>query len=268
MTLLEIIVLAILQGLTEFLPISSSGHLILVPALLGWPDQGIAFDVAVHFGTLSAVMWFFRAEVRGLLAGFFTQLSSTRSEDNRRFALLAWLIIIGTVPVGLAGILLRDWIAAELRAPLIIAATTAGFGIALWLAERLGVRRRGESDLRVADALLIGIAQALALVPGTSRSGITMTAGMMLGLRPAAAARFSFLLSIPVILLAALLELAKLLGTDVPTDWTALALGTLLSATVAYLTIKYFLKFLDRIGMLPFMLYRLALAFVIVVVLV
>ena len=245
MTLLEIVVLAILQGLTEFLPISSSGHLILVPALLGWPDQGIAFDVAVHFGTLSAVMWFFRAEVRGLLAGFFTQLSSTRSEDNRRFALLAWLIIVGTVPVGLAGILLRDWIAAELRAPLIIAATTAGFGIALWLAERLGVRRRGESDLRVADALLIGIAQALALVPGTSRSGITMT-----------------------ILLAALLELAKLLGTDVPTDWMALALGTLLSATVAYLTIKYFLKFLDRIGMLPFMLYRLALAFVIVVVLV
>lgn len=267
MTLLEIVVLAILQGLTEFLPISSSGHLILVPAFLGWSDQGIAFDVAVHFGTLSAVVWFFRDEVRKLFAGFFMQLSDARTEDHRRFALLAWLIVVGTLPVGIAGLLLRDWIGAELRAPIIIAATTAGFGVALWLAERLGVRRRGEADLRVSDALLIGIAQALALVPGTSRSGITMTAGMMLGLRPAAAARFSFLLSIPVILLAALLELTKLLGTDAPTDWRALAIGTALSAFVAYLTIKYFLKFLDRIGMLPFMVYRLALAAVIVAVL-
>ncbi|MEM7765464.1 MAG: undecaprenyl-diphosphate phosphatase [Pseudomonadota bacterium] len=267
MNWLEVIVLAIVQGLTEFLPISSSGHLILAPAFLGWGDQGLAFDVAVHVGTLLAVVWYFRDDIGRMLVAFFTPRRS-RSTAASQDARLAWLIIIATIPVGLAGLGLRDFIEASMRSPAVIAATTAGFGVLLYVAERLGPSRRTVPDMRWWDAILIGFAQACALVPGTSRSGVTMTAGMAMGLTAEAAARFSFLLSIPVIVLAGGLETLKLVESDAPTAWGTLLVGAALSAAVAYLTIKYFLKFISRIGMLPFMLYRLALAALIVYVLV
>ncbi|MEL7311766.1 MAG: undecaprenyl-diphosphate phosphatase [Pseudomonadota bacterium] len=258
MSLIEIIVLAIVQGMTEFLPVSSSGHLILVPAILGWEDQGLAFDVAVHVGTLLAVMLYFRAELIGM-ASAVLKLGRGGPEVASDYR-LAWLIVLATVPVGLVGLLARDFIEAHLRSPMVIALTTAVFGVALWLAAKFLAGDRRVQEVRWVDAALIGAAQALALVPGTSRSGITMTMGMARGLSAEASARFSFLMSIPVIVLAGGLETVKLAQQNTPIDVTALAVGTLVSGVFAYATIAFFLAVLKRIGMFGFMIYRLLLA--------
>ena len=256
MTLLQIIVLAVVQGLTEFLPISSSAHLILVPVLSQWQDQGLAFDVAVHVGTLSAVMWYFRIEIVNMFIDWLDSLKQRRLVGESR---LAWAVLWGTVPVGLAGLLFHDLVDTVLRSPLVIAWATIGFGLLLWFADARGQRRRDEHSITWKDVLIIGCAQALALIPGTSRSGITMTAALMLGLTRTAAARFSFLLSIPAILIAGGYKGLKLIEQSVPVDWLALVLGIVLSGVMAYVCIHYFLKLLERIGMLPFVIYRLVL---------
>ncbi|MGD8515264.1 MAG: undecaprenyl-diphosphate phosphatase [Granulosicoccaceae bacterium] len=256
MTLLQIITLALMQGLTEFLPISSSAHLILVPVLTGWQDQGLAFDVAVHVGTLSAVVLYFRRDVLRLMHdGMLSVLQRRQVGDSR----LAWAVVIGTIPAGLAGVLGHDFIATQMRTPLVIAGATIGFGLLLGLSDWLGQRQRDERSLGMIDVLLIGLAQALALVPGTSRSGITMTAGLLLGLTRQAAARFSFLLSIPIILASGGLETWKLASGAAPVDWNALFMGVLISGVSAFTCIHFFLKWLDRVGMWPFVWYRLAL---------
>ncbi|MGB0722983.1 MAG: undecaprenyl-diphosphate phosphatase [Gammaproteobacteria bacterium] len=253
---LQIIVLAIVQGLTEFLPISSSAHLILVPEVFGWPDQGTAFDVAVHVGTLIAVLGYFRVEVMNMTVDWSRSLATRQMQGE---AWLAWAVVIGTLPAVAAGLLFKDIIETELRSPLVIAATTIGFGLLLWFADATGKRLRNEHTIGLRDTLIIGFMQALALIPGTSRSGITITAALMLGLDRSAAARFSFLLSIPLILAAGLLKTKDLLEQTGPVDWGAIALGTVLSAISAYLCIHWFLKLLDRLGMLPFIVYRLIL---------
>ncbi|MFN2308689.1 MAG: undecaprenyl-diphosphate phosphatase [Gammaproteobacteria bacterium] len=262
MELFQIIVLALLQGLTEFLPISSSAHLILVPQLVDWPDQGLAFDVAVHVGTLCAVVVYFRTELHAMLRDWARSLTGHGQTPDSR---LAWAVGFGTLPVGLAGLVFADLIETQLRSPLVIAATTIVFGALLWWADVQGRRVRDEHSLGWRDVLVIGIAQAIALIPGTSRSGITMTAGLMLGLTREGAARFSFLLSIPVIFLAGGLETRKLISAAVAPDWQALAWGSLLSALSAYLCIHVFLKLLERIGLWPFAVYRLALGCLLVV---
>lgn len=256
MGIIQIIVLAVLQGLTEFLPISSSAHLILVPQLVDWPDQGLAFDVAVHVGTLSAVVFYFRHELAVMTRDWLASLRRRRLVGESR---LAWAVLFGTIPVGLAGLLLHDPIGELGRSVQLIAVTTIGFGLLLWAADAWGRRVRDEHHLRWSDVLVIGLAQALALVPGTSRSGITITAGLLLGLSRQAAARFSFLLAIPVIVLAGGLETVELVRTPGPVQWTALWLGALISAVTAYACIALFLRLLERIGMLPFVLYRLLL---------
>ncbi len=261
MDIIHVVVLAIVQGLTEFLPISSSGHLVLVPRFMGWPDQGLAFDVAVHVGTLSAVLFYFRDELREMLRAWLKSLAGGALDQDAR---LAWAVLIGTIPVGLVGLMSNGWIEEHLRSPMLIAATTAGFGVILGLADRFGARTRDEHSLRLRDVLMIGMAQALALVPGTSRSGITMTAGLALGLDRAAAARFSFLLSIPVIVLAGGLETFELVAAPGPVPWSDLLLAVALSAASAYLCIRLFLRFLESHGMMPFVIYRLLLAAVIV----
>jgi len=255
MTLIQIIVLAIVQGLTEFLPISSSAHLILVPVLSDWPDQGLAFDVAVHVGTLSAVVWYFRHDLITMTKDWTASCVQRKTIGDSR---LAWAVIIGTIPVGAAGLFLHDLVDTVLRSPLVIAWATIGFGLLLWWADVQGKRQRDEHHLSWKDIIVIGLAQVLALIPGTSRSGITMTAGLMLGLTRSAAARFSFLLSIPAILMAGGYKGLKLLG-DGNVEWTAIIIGTVLSAVTAYLCIHVFLKVLERMGMLPFVIYRLAL---------
>ncbi len=258
MDILQIIVLALVQGLTEFLPISSSAHLILVPYLTDWPDQGLAFDVAVHVGTLTAVIIYFRKEISKMFFAWLASLKGRHSEDSR----LAWGVLIGTIPVGLAGLLFKDVISEHLRTPLVIAVTTIIFGLLLWYADWSGKRNRDEHSLSWKDIVIIGCAQAVALIPGTSRSGITITAGLMLGLTAPAAARFSFLLSIPVIVLAGGVETLDYLKVASINDMNDLIIGALISAVSAYLCIHYFLMLLERIGMTPFVIYRMLLGVV------
>ena len=248
--------LALLQGLTEFLPISSSAHLILVPRLLGWRDQGLAFDVAVHVGTLVAVLIYFRHEVTAIVVDWLRSLRTGRLDPN---AMLGWGVIVGTVPVGLVGLLLKDWIEVHLRSPLVIAGATIVFGLLLWIAERWHRGRRSLTQLTWMDAFVIGVFQAIALIPGTSRSGITITGALFLGYDRLSAARFSFLLSIPVIFLAGGLKTLDLVRAEVPVDWDLLLLGVAVSALAAYGCIGWFMRLLARVGMVPFVLYRLLL---------
>lgn len=253
----QIVVLALVQGLTEFLPVSSSAHLILVPVLSSWPDQGLAFDVVVHLGTLTAVLWYFRKDVSQLTIDWTQSCVKKQTVGESR---LAWLVIIGTIPVGAAGLLLHDVVDNVLRSPIVIAWATIGFGLLLGVADYVGKNKntQNEHQLSWKNGMFIGVAQALALIPGTSRSGITMTVGLFAGLTRQAAARFSFLLSIPVILMAGGYKTLKLIQEGNGIDWFAMGLGYVLSALSAYICIHYFLKMLERIGMTPFVIYRVA----------
>jgi len=259
MNIFEAIALAVIQGLTEFLPISSSGHLILTPELFGWLDQGLGFDIAVHLGTLVAVAVYFRRDLLAMTRGVF----APGSADGRT----AWLLVLASIPLGIAGVLSADIVSTTLRAPAVIAAASAGFGVVLWLADRYGRGARNEHSLTLRDALLIGIGQALALIPGTSRSGITMTVALMLGLSREAAGRFSFLLAIPAIVMAASWQIVQFAAEPDTTQWGILAIATALSAVTAFVAIALFLKLIGRIGMGVFAIYRIALAVVIVYVL-
>ncbi|HEX5678800.1 MAG TPA: undecaprenyl-diphosphate phosphatase [Alcanivorax sp.] len=259
---IQALILALIQGFTEFLPISSSAHLILPSQMFGWPDQGLAFDVAVHLGTLLAVVAYYRRDLWAMTRGAGDGIVQRRMNPDLRLGLL---VVLATVPAVAAGFLAKDLIENELRSAAVIAVTTVVFGVLLWLADVYGARKRAVAELGVGSALLIGVAQAVALIPGTSRSGITITAALALGFRRKDAARFSFLLSIPVILGAGLLKTKDLLESTVPVDWGHMGLGVAVSAVTAYLTIMLFLRLLDRVGMLPFMLYRLLLGAVLFV---
>ena len=255
------IVLAIVQGLTEFWPISSSAHLILVPRIMGWPDQGLAFDVAVHVGTLLALLLYFRRQLATLVVAWFDSVFRGRQKADGR---LAWQILVGTIPVGLAGMLFGDYIEAHFRSPLFVAGTLSGFGLLMYVADRLGRGTRDEFAVTWPQALAIGCAQALALMPGTSRSGITMTAGRALGLTRSGAARFSFLLAIPGIAAAGGYEGLKLVTSDAGVDWSSMAIGMAFSALAGLACIHLLIRFIERIGLLPFTIYRLAIAALIV----
>jgi undecaprenyl-diphosphatase len=256
MDTLQIIVLALIQGITEFLPISSSGHLILPQGLLGWPEQGLAFDVAVHVGTLVAVLSYFRQDIFNITKDWSLSLVGHGQTQNSQ---LAWYIALATIPAGIAGLLFDDFIEAHLRTTIVIAITTIIFGLLLgWADSSLDKRTKDLRDMTIKIALIIGCAQALALIPGTSRSGITITAALFCGLHREASARFSFLLAIPIILLSGGYKTLELLGAE-SVNWWDLFLGALLSAVSAFLCIHYFLKFINRIGMMPFVIYRLVL---------
>ena len=261
METLHFFILGLVQGLTEFLPISSSAHLILLPRIAGWEDQGLAHDVAAHLGTLAAVCWYLRADLGQIAAGYLS--ASPETAPGRR---LGNLLVMATVPIVLAGLLLHDVAATSLRDPLVIALATIGFGLLLAWADHSGKRVRGGPALIMRDALLIGLSQCLAIIPGTSRSGITITAGLMLGLNRAAAARFSFLLSVPTILLAGVFETWQWLGSGQPVPVTSMTVVALVSAASALLTLHFFIRFINRTGMLPYVVYRLSLGTVLLVV--
>ncbi|MEM8766837.1 MAG: undecaprenyl-diphosphate phosphatase [Pseudomonadota bacterium] len=250
---LQIIVLALVQGITEFLPISSSAHLILVAELGIWPDQGLPFDVAVHLGTLAAVCLYFRSDLLTYLNSSFGAISGRGVDDD-----FLEMLKVGaaSVPVAIAGLLFKDDVEGTWRTLTTIATTTIVFGILLGFADRRPGSREAFSWL---DALLIGGAQMLALIPGTSRSGITITAALLLGLSRTRAARFSFLLSIPTIAGAALLTTLDLLATPEPARWLDLISGAALAAISAYLCISAFIALVERTGMLPYVIYRLLL---------
>ncbi|MGD9661978.1 MAG: undecaprenyl-diphosphate phosphatase [Porticoccaceae bacterium] len=263
MSLFQVVVLAIIQGVTEFLPISSSAHLILPSALLGWPDQGLAFDVAVHVGTLIAVVSYFRKDLTILVRAWCSQCFRGNSSAEGR---LGWFIILATIPAGIAGLLFDNFIETHLRSVLVIALTTIAFGLLLGFADKRPTKIKTLDALEWKQALIIGIAQALALIPGTSRSGITMTAALALGFDRVTAARFSFLLSIPVIILSGGFKTVELLGaTAVP--WGQISLAISLSAITAYGCIYTFLAWINRMGMMPFVWYRVLLGAVLLLLL-
>lgn len=250
---LQLIFLSLVQGLTEFLPISSSAHLVLPAQLTDWPDQGLAFDVGVHFGTLIAVVAYFRAELFSMAQGALTYPIHRKYTDDIDLMLK---LAAATIPVMIVGFLAKDFIATNLRTVPVIACTTIAFALVLWLADR----RPGGSEMPLwRDAWIIGAAQVLALVPGTSRSGITITAALLAGLSRTGAARFSFLLAIPTIAGAQLLLTLDLLQTGSEQMWSDLITGAVLAGISAYLCIHYFIALVERTGMLPYVIYRLVL---------
>lgn len=258
----QAVVLAIVQGLTEFLPISSSAHLILPAKILGWPDQGVAFDVAVHLGTLSAVIFYFRKTLRELLQGAF---QAVREKSWNQEMNLIVAVIIGTLPAGLAGLMLKGFIETSLRTTLVIASSTVFFGVVLGMADRWGNKNKQQHQISVLSGLWVGLAQMLALIPGTSRSGITITAALALGYDRVTAAHFSFLLSIPLILAGGSLGMLDLMEEGGAINVQTTFYATVLSAVVAFGTIHGFVRLLDRVGMMPFVIYRILLGGILLV---
>jgi undecaprenyl-diphosphatase len=269
MSLFQAIVLAIVQGLTEFLPVSSSAHLILIPKLLHWPDQGLAFDVALHAGTLIAVVvYFFRDWVELTLAGlgfnYPNGASSEQVQHNRR---MFWYLVAATIPGAIVGFLFEKKIEEYLRDPRPIAMAMIGVALLMWYAEYVSKLERGMDRVGFADAMTIGVAQSTALFPGVSRSGITITAGLFRGMTREAAARFSFLLSTPLIAGAAAKELPGLIKMrhtgqlDLPIS--TLAISIAVSAIVGYLVIAFFLRYLQTRTLKIFIYYRILFGIVI-----
>jgi undecaprenyl-diphosphatase len=254
---LQIVVLAVVQGITEFLPISSSGHLILVPYFTAWPDQGLEFDLAVHIGTLTAIVAYFRTTLAAMARDWVLSIRGRREVGESR---LAWAVLFGTIPAGLVGLAFRHDIETTLRSPLVVASTTVGYALLLLAANRCR-GARDERSIGWIDVVVIGCAQALALVPGTSRSGVTITAGLFRHLSREAAARFSFLLAVPVMAAAGLADAIGFSGEAAsgPVDAQGIVLGLVVSAVTGFACIHYFLKWLTRFGLLPYVIYRLAL---------
>ena len=260
MSTIDVFILALIQGLTEFLPISSSAHLILPSAVFGWQDQGQALDVALHVGTLLAVVLYFRKEVGSMAVAWFGTVGIGPEKNNHSFdGKLAWWILLASIPLGLVGLLGKDFIEENLRSAAVIAITTLVFGLLLGFADIKAKENVSVEKLGFKGAMIIGLAQAIALIPGTSRSGITMTLGLMLGLSKENAARFSFLLSIPAIIMTGGYLTYKLVTSAEPVDWNTLGLGSVLAFFSAYACIHYFLILVGKLGMMPFVIYRLIL---------
>jgi undecaprenyl-diphosphatase len=267
---LQVIVLALVQGITEFLPVSSSAHLVLPAQLTSWPDQGLAFDVAVHFGTLIAVLAYFRKDLLSMLwaigqapavyAARSSEVPSNAETEQAAQGIVQLLKLgLATIPVVIIGFLGKDFIQDNLRTVPVIATTTMLFGAALWYADR---RPTTNTTITWQAAAIIGLAQSIALIPGTSRSGITITAALLLGLSRVEAAKFSFLLAIPTIAGAQLLLSLDLAAGNLDTDLAKVAAGAALAGVSAYLGIHYFMQLVERTGMLPYVLYRLVLGLV------
>lgn len=256
MTYVQALVLGLVQGLTEFLPVSSSGHLILVPYVLGWPDQGLAFDAMIHLGTLGALLAYFRGELRGLLTGAL----------SRR---VGFILIAATIPAGVAGLAFGGVIERSLRSPVVVAASLVVWGLVMWAADRRAAApHAGPGDplerIGWAKGMWVGVAQTLALVPGTSRSGITISAGLLGGMDRATAARFSFLLGIPVTGAAAGLKTLQMVGTEVaPGESGPLLAALAASFASGWLAVWFLVRYLKRRSLGPFVVYRLGLAVVI-----
>jgi undecaprenyl-diphosphatase len=263
MSLIQAIILALVQALTEFLPVSSTAHLVLFPWLLNWPDPGLAFDVALHAGTLLAViLYFFRDWVKLIACGLGINYTANATAEevsvNKR---MFWYMVIGTIPAAILGKLFHHQIEDELRKPIIIGISLVVVALAMWWADTKSKLNRNLDSSNMGDAVAIGSAQALALWPGVSRSGITITAGLFRGFTREAATRFSFLLSTPVIAGAVASELPKLIkmhkagGLDLPTS--TLLVSILVSGVAGYFVIAFFLKYLQTRTLQPFIIYRL-----------
>ena len=264
---IEPIVLGIVQALTEFLPISSSAHILIVSQVLHWGDPGAAFTAVTQIGTEVAVLIYFRKDIGRIVATWFRSLrdSSLRSDPDAR---MGWLVIIGTIPISVLGIAFSHQIETVARNLWLVAAMLAIFGLVLGASDALGARVRTSQQMTWRDGILIGIAQALALIPGVSRSGATISGGLFLGYTREAAARFAFLLAVPAVLLSGFYEATKIGKDDAPTSWGPTILATLIAFAVGYSVIRWLMRYLMTGSFRPFVFYRLGLAAVLVVLLV
>lgn len=263
MTYTQGVVLGVVQGLTEFLPISSSGHLILIPRLLGWPDQGLAFDAVMHLGTVAALLAYFWPDVGRMASALWA-----RGVEHGAARRLAGLLLVATIPGGLAGFLFGATIESRLRVPWIVATSLIGWALVMWLADRQAARRRNRTgrpeDVGWGPGLAVGVSQAVALIPGTSRSGITITAGLLVKMNRVTAARFAFLLGIPITAGAGGLKLLELLGRGfAATEGGPLIAGLVAAFASSFGAVWFLINFLQRGSLLPFVLYRLGLGLVI-----
>ncbi|OEU89536.1 undecaprenyl-diphosphate phosphatase [Streptomyces oceani] len=272
MSWFESFVLGLVQGLTEFLPISSSAHLRLTAAFAGWEDPGAAFTAVTQIGTETAVLIYFRKDIARIVSAWFRSLirKATRHDHD---AQLGWLVIIGSIPIGVLGLTFKEQIEGPFRDLRLIATTLIGLGIVLGLADWFAVRRaesgrgrvaregKGIEQLTVRDGLLYGLAQAMALVPGVSRSGATISAGLFMGYTREAAARYSFLLAIPAVLASGALELTEIGEGHV--SWGPTVLATVLAFAVAYVVIAWFMRFISTRSFMPFVIYRVLLGLLI-----
>ncbi len=266
MPLLEVIILGLVQGLTEFLPVSSTAHLALVPWLFHWQDPGLGFDIALHVGTLAAIIiYFFRTWVQIILQGFGIKVDG--DPELKQNKMLLWLMAIATLPVGIFGYIFKEQAETTWRNPMVIASMMIGVGIILWICDRIGNRDKNLGQITTADAILIGLAQAVSIVPGTSRSGATISAGLWRNLDRAAAARFSFLLSTPAIAAAAakdFYDIHKHQGGIPPEMHMPFIVGILVSGVSGLAVIHFFLEFLRRRSMNVFVVYRIVFGIIII----
>ncbi len=270
MTILQALILGIVQGLTEFLPVSSSGHLIFVPHIFGWADQGLTFDVIVHLGTLVAVVWYFRNRIVRVFRSFLPASAGRDSDERRVERQFGWMIALSIIPAFLAGFFLSEVFGIEMRSPLIVALGFIVWGIVLGIADAYNTRLRihvGEVSWKT--ALFMGVAQAIALIPGTSRSGITMTAGLFSKLTKKQSAEFSFLMSVPVIVVAGVLKIVEMGQTGgASTDVIPLVVGFFASMFSGYVAIWGLLKVIEKWRFLPFVFYRIVMGILIIIFLV
>ncbi len=265
MSVVQSIVLGIVQGLTEFLPISSSAHLRIVPAIFGWDDPGAQFTAIIQLGTMAAVVIYFWRDLLAVVTTWFRSLTrpALRGELHAR---MGWYLIIGTIPIAIFGFLFRNQIENGARSLYLMGTTLIVFGLVLGAADYLGSKKRPVTAVNRKDAIIMGLAQALALIPGVSRSGATITAGLIMGLDREAAARFSFLLSVPAIVLSGLFGLVNEVGSGSGNaGWGAIIVATIVSFVVGYGSIAFLLKWLARHTLYIFVVYRVALGLVILV---
>lgn len=261
----EAIVLGIVQGLTEFLPISSSAHLLIVSQLFGWEDPGAAFTAVTQIGTESAVIIYFWRDIWRIVTTWLKSLTdaSLRSHIDAR---MGWYVIIGTLPIGFFGYTFQDAITTTARNLWLVAFTLIFFGLILGIADRVGPKRKTIEDLNIRDGLLYGLAQSLALIPGVSRSGASISGGLFLGYDRAAATRYAFLLAIPAVLVSGFYEATKISDQEV-VSWGPTILATVISFIIGYLVIAWLLRYIASNSYLPFVIYRIGLGLLIIVLL-
>jgi len=265
MSLFHAVLLAIVQGFTEFLPISSSAHLALAPWLLGWEDQGLTFDIALHFGTLAAVLiYFFRDWMQIIAQGL--GLNYSPDPELRKSPKLLWLLCLATIPVGVVGLALKDYVETTLRSPVLIGGMLIAVGLLMGWADRVGRREKRIGDVSFGDGMSIGLAQALAVIPGTSRSGITIVTGLFRGIDRESAAKFSFLLSTPAIGGAAAKSFLDLMeeGGVAPEMVLPFVVGMAVSALTGCIVIRYFLQFLRGHTLRFFVAYRIIFGIIVI----
>ena len=262
---LQAIVLGISQGLTEFLPISSTAHTLIVSKLLGWPDPGAAFTAVTQVGTELAVVIYFRQDIARILKAWFASLTK-KSERANPDAKMGWYVIIGTLPIGIAGLAFKSSIETTARNLWLVAATLIVMGILLGLADRYAKHTKSETDINTKNAVLFGLGQALALIPGVSRSGATITAGLAMGFKRDVAARYSFLLAIPAVFASAALTAGDI-SSDSFVNWPATIVATIVAFVVGYFVIASLMKYLQTRTFLPFVIYRIALGTLLMVLL-